>query len=221
MESDRPDKFDCLDDSRWSLLANGLEGGDDENKNADGDYVEKRKFCFCCSLKCGLIFVGILLVIDFIFILINCIMATLNPFFDDIYKYIYWAIIFVIFVAVILQIVFWCGVDSPGGRSVLPWSFLIASIANILLFIWIIVYICAIYPRNKIWLPKNSSEDADYYDDYDEDSYKAKHRVKSDHYTESKTSYVIFESIGPLINGLCFLLFYVTAKDWVDRHANQ
>ena len=57
------------------------EGGDEpmgdimrvnKNEPQPGEYVEKREFCFCFSLKCGIIFVGILLLIDVVLECLAC-----------------------------------------------------------------------------------------------------------------------------------------------------
>ena len=43
---------------------------EEEESESDGygdDYVEKRKFCCCFTMKCGVIFMGILLLLDFLF----------------------------------------------------------------------------------------------------------------------------------------------------------
>ena len=129
----------------------------------------------------------------------------------------------------ILVFIFLCGKDKHENRRLLPWAFIIFSIANILLFTWIIIYIHAIYPRDRVWYPRYPRNDPDYDDDYDEYEHEEKHRqryrdrenYKKDHYTESKPAYLIYETVGPFINGVCFIIFFFFAKDWVDSHANQ
>ena len=43
-----------------------------KNEPQPGEYVEKREFCFCFSLKCGIIFVGILVLIDVVLECLAC-----------------------------------------------------------------------------------------------------------------------------------------------------
>ena len=42
--------------------------------------------------------------------------------------------------------------DSRESRSVLPWAFLIAGVASVLIGIWVIVYICFVYPKNEVYV---------------------------------------------------------------------
>ena len=53
----------------------------------------------------------------------------------------YLAILVLYLAAVILGCVYLCPKDSPSTRAVVPWVFLIASVANFLLVCWIIIYI--------------------------------------------------------------------------------
>jgi len=62
----------------------------------------------------------------------------------------YSALLFVFFIAVIMQMTYWCRKDSHSARRVVPWSFLMAAIINILLLVWVIIYILAIYDKDKV-----------------------------------------------------------------------
>lgn len=151
------------------------------------------------SMKCGMIILSILLVVDFGFLAYEALEVTLNPFFDGIYPLIHWILLGILLVAVFMVFYFWCAINSPGGRSVLPWAFLIAAVVNFLIFVWICAYICAIYPRDKVWLPRHSGGEEDYekveVDDEPKEQgmhHRTTHYRKSDHVTSSKASYVIF-----------------------------
>ena len=73
--------------------------------------------------------------------------------------YVYIGLVALIFIAA--NLFFWYLVlrDSPGTRALVPWAFLIASIANLLIAIWVIVYICSIYPEDKVYVEKVQYDD--------------------------------------------------------------
>ena len=136
------------------------EGGDDMEMNAEGmdvnDYREKREFCFCFSLKCGIITAGCLLFVDFVIACLDLWEIGRNDYFneDKTYLYVYIGLIVLLFVAV--NLFFWYLVlkDSPGTRALIPWAFLVASIVNLLIAIWIIYYISVMYPRSKVYVER-------------------------------------------------------------------
>ena len=84
-----------------------------ESQPGPDDYVEKEKFCYCMSLKCGVIIIGILLFIDFILEIIDITDLVTNEYFDKIYFQVYAALIVGYAVAVILYIVYFFMKDSP------------------------------------------------------------------------------------------------------------
>ena len=137
----------------------------DEMVMNSGEYREKREFCYCFSLKCGIITAGCLLFIDFVISCLDIWEISRNDHFnnDKTYLYGYIGLIAILFVAV--NLFFWYLVlkDSPQTRALIPWAFLVASIANLLIAIWIIYYISVMYPENKIYTEKPRS-----YDDDDE-----------------------------------------------------
>ena len=142
------------DEESKSFLKEGGEKDQQEEENYGDDYVEKRRFCCCCSLKCGIILFGIFLLIDFGFEIFEATDILMNEFMDEYYGIVYVCLVAGLFVAIILQFFYWCQGDSPRARSVLPWSFLIASIVNMLIFLWIIIYIAGLYPRDKVQITR-------------------------------------------------------------------
>ena len=75
-----------------------------------------------------------------------------NPYFDIYYSYVYLILLFVFAVAVVFTFYYWCADDSPDSRSMTPWAFLLASIANILIFAWILIYFYVIWKKDKVWM---------------------------------------------------------------------
>ena len=109
------------------------------------DYKETRRFCYCFSLKCGIIFLSVVILLDFLIEVLQVVAIFENEHFDPIYPQIYVSILSLFFISVALILVFIVGPDTPGIRLLVPWAFLIAAIANFLIAIWIIIYISAIY----------------------------------------------------------------------------
>jgi len=102
-----------------------------------------------------------------------------------------------------------CRADSHNARRVLPWSFLIAGIINILLIIWVLIFILAIYDHDKLYSIR--------YEKGEEDEVTTNNIAI--HYTERKKAYYIFwHVLGEFGFAIIFIIFFFTAKDWVDKH---
>ena len=129
------------------------------------DYRETRQFCFCFSLKCGIIVAGVLLLLDFGLQLLEIWEIARNDHFsqDKTYLYGYIGLVVLLFVAV--NLFFWYLVlkDSPQTRALVPWAFLVAAIVNLLIFIWVIYYIEVLYPEDKIYVEKKPTMDDDEF----------------------------------------------------------
>jgi hypothetical protein len=101
----------------------------------------------------------------------------------------------------------------------------VASIVNLLIFIWIIYYIEVLYPEDKIYVEKHHGMDEEEYGhhrfDEDEETPKSKKKQNDKYRKVSKGAYLLNKTLGPIINFLCFLLFWCVAKDWVEKHENQ
>mmetsp|Transcript_21069 Transcript_21069/g.32642 ORF Transcript_21069/g.32642 Transcript_21069/m.32642 type:complete len:172 (-) Transcript_21069:223-738(-) len=144
----------------------------ENNNDSPGanDYIEQRKFCYCFSIKCGLITMGILLLLDFVMEIFAVINYSQNEYIDSTFIWVYVAILALFLVAFVMMCIFLCGKDSPGTRALLPWAFLIASIASFLIFIWIIVYFFCMYPGDKVYVTRAERGENDYYTDDEGDT---------------------------------------------------
>jgi len=131
-----------------------LEGGGSANSAIPEEYVEKRQFLCCFSLKCGLIFFGLFLVFYTIIECFNCYMIGVNDYFseDPVYDNVYAACVLGGLVASAMFLVYLISKDSRESRELLPWAFLIAAISFLVLGLWIIIYIFAIYPKDKVYI---------------------------------------------------------------------
>ena len=118
-----------------------------------------------------------------------------------------------LFVAANMYFYYLVAKDSPSSRSLVPWALLVASIASFLIALWIIYYICCMYPENKVSVVKYSRHDDD---DFDDEGDRKKKYTK-----QSKGNYILNHALSPIINGLAYLLFFFVTLDWVRRHENQ
>lgn len=191
-----------------------LMGERNTDEPGPGDYVEKNTFCYCFTTKCGLITMAILLVIDFFLEVITVIQYSQNEHIESTFIMVYVLLVILIFVAAILVFIYLVGTDSPGIRALLPWGFLLASIANFLIALWIIVYFFGMYPEDKVYVTRAERGEQDTYVDDEGETQK-----KPEKYTKvNKAAFVMQKIFSPIINGLAYLIFYCYSKDWVERH---
>ena len=133
--------------------------------------------------------------------------------------YVYIFLVVLLFIAANIYFYYLVAKDSPETRALVPWALLAAGIVSFLIVFWIIYYICAMYPGDKVKIVKYSRGDSedDDEDSYDEDTAKPKKKYAK----QSKGNYILTHILSPLINGLLYLLFFCIARDWVKRHENQ
>ena len=116
-------------------MADGENDNDENNPlmgkkepSSDSEYKETQKFC-CFPLKCGIIFFGILIILDIIFESLNLYFIAENENFDISYPIVYGIILIPILAAAILYILYFIIDDSPQTRACLPIAFLMVIIA--------------------------------------------------------------------------------------------
>ena len=193
--------------------ADTLDKKGDDDGIPEGDYVEKRKFCYCLSYKVGIFIFGIFLIIDFIIQILEVIFILTNEYFDNVFGMVYLLILIPLFVAVLMYMFFYCTKDSKSSRSIVPWTFLLAAFTSFFLVIWITVYICVIYNREKVYVNKWDNETTPSFDE---------NETKSGKYTKiNKANYIVWHLVGPIIYFIAYSTFWFASKDWVDRHKNQ
>ena len=156
----------------------------------------------CCSFKCQMIAIGILLIVDFVFKCWNFTGIVMNPYFDSIYGIVYAVFLIVFVVAVVFISIYLCSEDSPKSRSYAPYAFLLGGIANIGVALWIVVYVSVIYEDDYIKTPRSS----------DPDDAPRK---------ESKGSYNVWNSLFSFINGGLYIWLFFTTKAWVEENENN
>ena len=74
----------------------------DRSKAAPDEYQENRKFCFCCSLKCGIITFGVLILLDLALEIFELWTLFVNDYFDKYYAVVYLIILLGLVAAAIL-----------------------------------------------------------------------------------------------------------------------
>ena len=195
------------DHSEYDIDDDEKEGG-----SKRGEYIETSKCCYCIPLKIALILFSILVIVDFAFECWDTYELLDNSIFDTYYGDAYAALLGIYFFAVVLVIIYWCLPDSPSGRAILPWPFLIASIINFLFAVWLCVYILGLYPKEWVYINRYTQSS-----NLDESEKQLAYKYKR----VSKVEYVLTHLISPVLDGTCFIFVYCTALGWVKRHENQ
>merc|ERR1711990_376654 len=89
-----------------------------ENNIPESDDVEMREFCFCFSIKCGLIFFGVIMLLDLFLEFLNGFEIATNANFEFTFACVYFVAVFLLFVCFCVQLYFWCSKDTATNRSV-------------------------------------------------------------------------------------------------------
>ena len=157
------------------------------------------------SLKCGIIFFGVILIGDALLETINLVIITQNEYFDSIYPLIFGVLLIFYFTAAAFFIYWFCK-DSQTSRGYLPMALIFAAIGALCLGLWIIIYICCIYPHKQVYV--NKYDRKQYFSEEPGDEY---HKI-------SKGAYVLNYCLSPLIQALFYWLCYCIVAAWVKRH---
>ena len=189
----------------------------DDKKEEDGvvEYRETRRSC-CgnCTMKCMVISFSILLIIDFCQDILLVVKVYLNIYFDDYFQTGILVLVCLVFVSVILVFIHLVYPDSRYTRALVPWAFLIASIASFLIALWIIVYIFGYYD-------KSDQENTVLVSRLDEDNMGKRERRKrtkdenprgddiDDRYSHrNKEAYVCRNALSPIVFGIIYLVIF-------------
>ena len=186
--------------------------------DSPNDYVEKRK-CACFTLKFWIFSLGILIVFSFIF---ECFLAyeiVINYNFEVYYGIIYCCFVMILFIGVLLWYHMWMIEESASHRAVIPSSFMLTSVANLCLFLWVIIYICGVFDKPKVLIPKYSNNEnpqnhtrIDNVEEEDDSS------SKIDYIEETKFNYVFKHTILQIFLCIFYFVNYFVAVEWVERH---
>ena len=130
--------------------------------NKDELYIERRRFCYCYPLKCGVIYQLITILIDFVVETLNAVNISENEYFSKSYLQVYIALLIDYGVALVLVFYYLFAKDSPSSRRVVPWALLIAAVVNFLIVMWIASYISLLYPYDKVYVRKSQNN---YFND--------------------------------------------------------
>ena len=130
---------------------NGSSPNNNPRPNADspapGDYVEKRKYCFCFSMKCEVIFCGFVILVFILidYVLQEMIQSVNNKYIDSYFPWVVLATLLPFFVGFILFLIYVCASDSHDTRKLTPIYFLLSGISSILVLLWLVCYYGFIY----------------------------------------------------------------------------
>ena len=128
----------------------------DQNAGSS-DYVEQRKLCMAFSYQCGIIFIGIVIILALIYYIVEFAFLVANDFFYAIYPVVYGLLLLPIALASVIFVFYFLKTNSPHTRRFLPEAILAVSICSFLLALWIFVYICLLDQHNNVYVMKNAS----------------------------------------------------------------
>ena len=104
-----------------------------------------------------------------------------------------------------LIMLYFCSKDSPDSRKRLPTAIILAFVTDILLVVWVIVYIWFIYPRDEVFVGTGDRAD----DGEEETNYSR---------SPSKPQYIFWAILLPLLNIPYYIYSYYQTKDWVRKN---
>ena len=137
------------DDPEAQPLNGGAPKNNKEDKNKPGpnDYVEKRKYCWCFSIKCEVIFCGFVIFAFFMidYVLQEAIQSVNNKYIDSYFCWVVLVVLLPFFVGFVLFLIYVCAPDSPDTRKLTPIYFLLSGISAVLVLVWLVSYYAFIY----------------------------------------------------------------------------
>ena len=156
-------------------------------------------------LKYGIILIGIFAIIDLGMNSLQLAIILHNDKFDAIYGIVFGLILIPLAIACVFFLIWFCK-DNKKNREFLTPALVLATVTDALLFVWILVYICFIYPNTVVYL--SPWDRGDYLSDSEKYS-----RV-------SKAQYLLAHVVNPLLGALSYALAYCFVKPWVVAHRN-
>ena len=146
----------------------------------DDDTVEVA----CCgefTYKCSAVFIGIILCVEFLYLLLELWFIFSNDYFDIEYSAFYAFFMLFILVTVIIFLVWFCNMEDKKARKALGPALLVALIGNFIIIAWVIIYICVIYDNDphkdedQVIVQKYIAS-SNRQDDADDDDHRAKNQ---------------------------------------------
>ena len=105
------------------------------------EYKEDRMLCYVLSYQCGIIFSGILIILAFIFYVVEFAFMVMNDFFYPIFPVLYGIVLLPIALACLVFICYFFNTKEPKTRRFLPEAILATGICSLLLALWIFIYV--------------------------------------------------------------------------------
>ena len=104
----------------------------------------------CFSSDCCIHFTGAFILAILIFESYFACTIDFNEYFSDLYYYLIVLCILPLFISATLYGIFWMGCREDSNR--LPLAILLASISCFLIFLWINIYIWALYDYKQVYV---------------------------------------------------------------------
>ena len=168
------------------------------------DNSQDPKFCLCFNLKCGIHFIGLYLTLNTILAILQIYFIQENDYFDALYELILLILIIPFFIGFMLFLLYWFGCDSAWHRGRLPLAVLMGALGSLLVFIWIMIFILAIYPDDEIWMGTGPKAP----DGQEELSYTK----------QSKDAYIVIQAGPHILNTIFYIIMWTTVSWWVEAN---
>ena len=120
----------------------------------------QHRVCGCFDKKCAVITLTVVVIIHFLFELVQAILISENVYFDQEFPIIYLLLLLPMVLAIGFFIDFYIK-DTPEKRKRVREGFLLAAISSLLIALWIIIYISCIYSYDKVYVREYDRASAD------------------------------------------------------------
>ena len=193
---------------------NNMRGHNGNNRRGNNDRDDPVRRC--CTMRFQIILLGFLLYFDFFNKIISLVIIFMNPYFDKEYGLGYSICLVPFIAALVLITMYMCSPDTKYSRCVVPWAFLIAGASSLLIGFWVVIYITEIYKEPYVKQPIEENQKT-YYDEEDGTSQT---RQRKNYTKESKSMYILWNTLFTFLNAGFYFCFFFLTKLWVDRHAD-
>ena len=122
----------------------------EQDKVPPEEYIEKTRYCGCCTPKCLIIFLGLIVLFDWVIEVMFSGDLVDNEYYDPIYMQVYLGLLGIYAVSLGLFLAYLVSTDGPCSRCLVPFAVLIAALVNFAIVTLIFVYIYHYYKYDKV-----------------------------------------------------------------------
>jgi len=171
------------------------------------DPTSRDETCYCCCpLRCGVFAIGALTILLFLSRFVTCVFDFGNIYFDWWFNFVNLILLIPILVAIIFYVSFWLD-DTKESRKKLWIGNLLVVGSILLLCLWAIIYVSAVYKYQYVYLGSGPEEE-----------YQRQSKQYSNYMDEEKGGYILAECFWLLIEGLLWGYFAYVCYNFEDSY---